>query len=139
MILPPLVIVLFATGLAVAADPSAPVPSSFVPPRQGKDFQRFGMVLMGDTNFSDAATQATFQSFLKLNNGRALGSYFSVGRDPLPNHVAAIAGTTVRSPSPSPSWRRSYPVCSLNRPASSTAWKTAKVAPAARDSAALMG
>lgn len=110
MILPPLIIAMLAVGSALAADSSADGPGTFVPIRKGKGFQRFGMVLMGGTNFSDAATQATFQSFRELENGRALSNYVSVGRDPLPNHVAAIAGTTVRTVPrpPSPSWRRSY-------------------------------
>lgn len=82
MLLPSLVMAMLAVESAVAADSPAPVPSSFVPPRKGKAFQSFGMVLMGGTNFSDAETQATFQPLQKLENSRALSNYVSVGRDP---------------------------------------------------------
>lgn len=80
------ILVTFATFTATAAAQSRPV--------QGKAFQRWGLLILENVDYSDAEANPTLQKIHNNSNNRLLSQYYGIDHPSLPNYLASIAGTT---------------------------------------------
>lgn len=60
----------------------------------GKNFQKWGFLILENTDYATAAANPTFQKIQNLHTNRLLSQYYGVEHPSLPNYIASIAGTT---------------------------------------------